>query len=114
MTSPEREGAPSGERGGPGPRMAAVVPSDSAPEHPVLRAVRGNRLLDTVRHSDSAFQIRRNARLAGDLAAITSTLAMSFADLLFRTMSGDPVQLLQRRFSVALKAVDIINEPCSW
>ena len=113
MTSPEREGAPSGERGGPGPRVAAVVPSDFAPEHPVLRAVRGNRLLDTVRHSDSAFQIRRTARLAGDLAAITSTLAMSFADLLFRTMSGDPVQLLQRRFSVALQAVDIINELCA-
>ena len=66
-----------------------------------------------IRHSDSALQIRRTARLVGDLAAITSTLTMSFADLLFRCMSGEPADRLRLRFTKALQAVDIINDLCT-
>ncbi len=49
----------------------------------------------------------------GDLAAITSSLAMSFADLLFCTMSGDSSELLQRRFTVPLQAVVKLNNLCA-
>jgi hypothetical protein len=77
-----------------------------------LTAIRSNRLLDQIRHSDSLLQVWRTARLVGDLAAITSTLTMTFADLLFRFMSGDPAERLQQRFCVALQAVDIINDLC--
>ena len=94
------------------PRAAIIAPPISALEpieNPVLSAIRRNRLLDLLRHSDSARQIRRTARLVGDLAAITSTLAMSFADLLFHTMDGDSSERLQRRFIVPLQAVNILN-----
>jgi hypothetical protein len=69
--------------------------------------------LDLIRHPDSAQQIRRTARLVGDLAAITSTLAMCCADLLFCTMSGDSSERLQRRFIVPLQAVVILNNVCA-
>ena len=116
MTSRAGVGAPPPERGGPGPPAVSIAPSISAPvilEHPVLQAIRSNKLLDLIRHSDSPLQIRRTARLVGDLAAITSTLTMSFADLLFLSMSGDGLQRLQQRFSLAIKAVDIINDLCA-
>jgi hypothetical protein len=54
--------------------------------------------------------LRCTARLVGDLAAITSTLTMTFADLMFRLMSSEPVERLQQRFCVALQAVDTIND----
>jgi hypothetical protein len=38
---------------------------------------------------------------------------MSFADLIFRLMSGEPVDRLQQRFSAALQAVDTINDLCA-
>ena len=43
-------------------------------EHPILQRVRGNRLLDQIRHSDFTQQIRRVARLMGDMAALTLTM----------------------------------------
>jgi hypothetical protein len=49
-------------------------------------------------------------RLVGDLAAITSTLTMSFADLLFQITSGEPADRLQRQYHDSLQAVDIIND----
>jgi len=101
MTSRRGAGAPLPERGGPGPRAASIAPPIHAPvmgEYPVLRAIRSNRLLDLIRHSDSPLQIRRTARLVGDLAAITSTLTMTFANLLFHSMSGDSPQRLQQHF----------------
>ena len=113
MTSRRGEGASSSARRGPGPRVATIVPLTVAPELPILSAIRGNDLLDKIRHSDSALQIRRTARLVGDLAAITSTLTMSFADLLFRCMSGEPADRLRLRFTKALQAVDIINDLCT-
>jgi hypothetical protein len=97
----------------PCPPLAAIGPLHVAPENPVLRRMRDNRLLDQIRHSDSALQVRRSARLVGDLAAITSTLTMSFADLLFQCMAGDPVDRLRRRYHEALQAVDIIQVLCS-
>ena len=107
---------PPPERGGGRPRAASIAPPISAPEileNPILSAIRNNRLLDLIRHSDSARQIRRTARLVGDLAAITSTLAMAFADLLFCTMSGDSTERLQQRFIVPLQAVEILNTLCA-
>jgi hypothetical protein len=44
---------------------------------------------------------------------MTATLTMSFADLIFRLMSGEPVDRLQQRFRVALQAVDTINDLCA-
>jgi len=93
--------------------VAAIAPPPEAPEHPILTRVRGNRLLDQLRHSDSALQVRRTARLVGDLAAITSTLTMSFTDLLFQFMSGQPADRLQSRYRHSLQAVDIINDLCA-
>jgi hypothetical protein len=71
------------------------------------------RWLDCLRHSDSVLQVRRTARLVGDLAAITSTLTMSFADLLFQCMAGAPVDRLRRRYHEALQAIDILQDLCS-
>jgi hypothetical protein len=90
-----------------------MAPPNCASENPILFAIRSNRLLDQIRHSDSSLQVRRTARLVGDLAAITSTLTMSFADLIFRFMSGEPAERLQQRFSAALQAVDTINDLCA-
>ncbi len=92
------EGALREAQGEPGPLVAAIGPPVVAPESPVLRRIRGNRLLDQMRHSDSALQVRRTARLVGDMSAITSTLTMSFADLLFQCMAGEPVDGLRRRY----------------
>ena len=116
MTSRQGAGAPLPERGGPGPRAASIAPPIHAPvigEYPVLRAIRSNLLLDLIRHSDFPLQIRRTARLVGDLAAITSTLTMTFANLLFHSMSGDSPQRLQQHFHLSLQAVDIINNLCT-
>ena len=71
------------------------------------------RLLYQIRHSDSSLQVRRTALLVGDLAAITSTLTMSPADLIFCLMSSEPVERLQQRFSTTLQAVDILNDLCA-
>ena len=107
------EGALLEAQGEPGPPVAAIGPLFVGPENPVLRRMRDNRLLDQIRHSDSVLQVRRSARLVGDLAAITSTLTMSFADLLFQCMAGEPVDRLRRKYHEALQAVDIIQDLCS-
>jgi hypothetical protein len=117
MSSQRGVGARSSARSWPGPQVAAIVPPPQAPEHPILTRVCGNRLLDQLQHSSSALQALRTARLVGDLAAITSTLTMSFADLLFQFMSGEPADLfnvlLQHRYRHSLQAVDIINDLCA-
>jgi hypothetical protein len=108
-----RAGAPLEAQGEPGPPLAAIGPPCFAPENPVLRRIRDNRLLDQIRHSDSDLQVLRTARLVGDLAAITSTLTMYFADLLFHSMAGESVDRLRRRYHESLQAVDIIQDLCS-
>jgi hypothetical protein len=130
MSSQRGVGARSPARSGPRPQVAAIAPPPQAPEHLILTRVRGNHLLDQLRHSDSALQVLRTARLVGDLAAITSTPTMSFADLLFQFMSGhvtmsfggpSPTFLfqfihsdrLQHRYRHSLQAVDIINDLCA-
>jgi hypothetical protein len=55
-------------------------------------------------------QVLSTARLVRDLRAITSSLTMSFADLLFQFTSGDSAEQLQQRFSVDLQSVDIIHD----
>ena len=97
----------------PGPRAAAIGPPNFAPENPVLLRIRGNRLLDQIRHSYSQQQVRRVTRLVGDLAAITSTLTMSLRDVLFRFMSGQAERYVQRHHSISFQAVDIINDLCA-
>ena len=88
--------------------MAAIAPPSVAPEHPFLSAIRSNALLNQIQHADSSSQGRRTARLVGDLAAITSMLTMSFADLLFRCMSD--TQIIH---NATLQAIDIIHELCA-
>jgi hypothetical protein len=83
MTPMAGAGALVEAQGEPGTPVAAIGPPCFAPENPVLSRIHDNLLLDQIRHSDSDLQVRRSARLVGDLAAITSTLTMSFADLLF-------------------------------
>jgi hypothetical protein len=98
---------------GGGRRAASIAPPTHAAvisEYPVLHAICSNRLLDLIQHFDSPLQTQRTARLVVDLAAITSTLTMAFANLLFHSMSGDSSQRLQQRFGLALQAVDIIND----
>jgi hypothetical protein len=51
-----------------------------------LLRIRGNHLLDQIRHSDSTHQVRRIARLVGDIAAITSTLTMTLCDIIFKIL----------------------------
>jgi hypothetical protein len=87
--------------------------TSGAPERPILSAIRGNDLLDQIRHSDLALQVRRTTQPVGDLAATTSTLIMSFTALLSRCMSDQSAEHLQRRFSKALQGVDIINTLCA-
>ena len=79
---------PHGRPGGVRARAVSIGPPFLAPENSLLQRVRGNRLLDQIRHSDSQQQVRRVTRLVGDLAAITSTLTMSLCDLLFRLSTG--------------------------
>jgi hypothetical protein len=113
MTARQGAGVLSSTQRGPGPRAVTMAPPNFASENPILFAIRCNRLLDQIRHSDSSLQVLRTARLVGDLAAITSTLTMSFADLIFRFMSSEPAERLQQRFSAALQAVDTINDVCA-
>ncbi len=40
-------------------------------------------------------------------------MSRSFADLIFRFMSGEPAERLQQRFCAALQAVDTINDLCT-
>jgi hypothetical protein len=72
--------SPYGRPGGVRARAVSIGPPFLAPEHSLLQRVRGNRLLDQIRHSYSQQQVRRVTRLVGDLAAITSTLTMSLCD----------------------------------
>jgi hypothetical protein len=104
------EGALREAQGEPGPPVAAIGPPSVAPENPVLRRVRDNRLLDQMRHSDSVLQVRRIARLVGDMAAITSTLTMSFADLLFQCMAGDSTRY--QKVSEVFVRVNLCREFC--
>jgi hypothetical protein len=114
MTSRGGAAPPShGRRGGVQARAVSIGPSFAAPENSLLQRVRANRLLDQIRHSDSQQQVRRITRLVGDLAAITSTLTMSLCDLLFRFMSGQEEQYVQRHHSISLQAVEIINDLCA-
>ena len=114
MTSHGRAAPPPhGHQGGARARAVAIGPSNIVPENSLLQRVRGNRLLDQIRHSDSQQQVRRTTRLVGDLAAITSVLTMSLCDLLFRFMSGQEEQYLRRHHSVSLEAIDIINSICA-
>ncbi len=91
----------------------------SSPENPFLTRIRDNRLLDhdQLRHSGSALQVLRTARLVWDLAAITSTLTVFFqvADLLFQPefVSGEPAERRQHRYRHSLLAVDTINDLCA-
>ena len=100
-------------RGGAGPQAVAIAPPLRAPEHPILQRVRGNRLLDQIRHSDSPQQVRRVARLMGDMAAITSVLTMNLCDIIFRFYSGQPDWMVRQRHSTSLQAIEIINELCA-
>ena len=104
---------PHGRPGGVRAQAVSIGPLFLAPENSLLQRVRRNRLLDQIRHSDSQQQVRRITRLVGDLAAITSTLTMSLCDLLFRFMSGQEEQYVQRHHRLSLQAVDIINDLCA-
>ncbi len=88
-----------------------MVPPTQAPDNPILTRICDNRLRNQLRHSDSTLQVLSTARLVGDLAAITATLTMSFADL-FQFMSGEPAERLQHRYRFSLRAVEIINDLC--
>ena len=115
MTSHGGAATPPHGRPGGGVRARAVSigPPFLALDHSLLQRVRGNRLLDQIRHSDSQQQVRRVTRLVGDLAAITSTLTMSLRDVLFRFMSGQAELYVQRHHSISFQAVDIINDLCA-
>ena len=76
MMPPGGAGASLSAQERPGPRATTIESSNFAPENPVLTRIRRNRLLDQIRHSDSKQQVRRIARLVGDLAAVTSTLTL--------------------------------------
>ena len=98
--------------GGPGPRVVAVAPLTSAPEHCILQAVRRNRLLDRLRKTHEDVCRRRNARFLGVLAAITSTLVMVFNDALFGILEGQPVSAVVERHREPLEAVSVIYQLC--
>ena len=97
----------------PGPRAAAIGPPNFAPENPVLLRIRGNRLLDQIRHSDSTQQVRRIARLVGDLAAITSTLTMTLCDIVFKFCANHDERQVRTRHRPTLEAIEIINDLCA-
>ncbi len=88
MTSQEGAGAFPSAQERPGPRAVPIAPLIIAPENPVLSRIRSNSLLDQIRHSDSTHQVRRIARLEGDIAAITSTLTMTLCDIIFKLSSN--------------------------
>ena len=113
MSAQRGAGPPPPARGRAGPRAMTIASPSLAPEHPILQRVRSNRLLDQIRHSDSTQQIRRTARLLGDMAAITSVLTMSLCDMLFRFYSGQTEAQVRQRHSTALQAIEIINDLCA-
>jgi hypothetical protein len=76
-----------------------------------LLRIRGNHLLDQIRHSDSTHQVRRIARLVGDIAAITSTLTMTLCDIIFKFCSNHSERQVRARHSLTLEA--IINDVCA-
>ena len=84
MSAQDGAGPPPSARGGVGPRAMTIASPSGAPENSILQRVRGNRLLDQIRHSDSALQVRRVSRLLGDMAAITSVLTMNLCDMMYR------------------------------
>lgn len=93
MSSQGGAGPPPPARGGAGPRAMTIASPSRAPEHAILQRVRGNRLLDQIRHSDSILQVRRTSRLLGDMAAITSVLTMNLCDMMFRFILASRRQL---------------------
>mmetsp|Transcript_41001 Transcript_41001/g.85559 ORF Transcript_41001/g.85559 Transcript_41001/m.85559 type:complete len:1077 (-) Transcript_41001:1365-4595(-) len=113
MRAQGRAGPPSPARGGVGPRATTIASPPCAPENPVLQRVRGNRLLDQMRHSDSTLQVRRTARLLGDMAAITSVLTMNLCDMMFRFYSGQSEAVVRHRHRTSLQAIEIINDLCT-
>ena len=76
-----------------------------------LLRIRGNHLLDQIRHSDSTHQVHRIARLVGDIAAITSTLTMTLCDIIFKFCSNHSERQVRARHSLTLEA--IINDVCA-
>ena len=113
MTSQGGAGAFPSAQERPGPRAVPIEPPIIAPENPVLLRIRGNRLLDQIRHSDSTHQVRRIARLVGDIAAITSTLTMTLCDIIFKLGSNHSERQVRARHSLTLEAIEIINDICA-
>ena len=100
-------------RGGAGPQAVTIALPIRAPEHSILQRVRSNRLLDQMRHSDSALQVRRTLRLLGDMAAITSVLTMNLCDMMFRFYSGQSETVVRQRHRTSLQAIEINNDLCT-
>ena len=113
MMPPGGAGASLSAQERPGPRATTIESSNFAPENPVLTRIRRNRLLDQIRHSDSKQQVRRIARLVGDLAAVTSTLTMTLCDVLFKLMSNHSERDVRERHRTTLEAIDIIHDICA-
>ena len=113
MSAQDGAGLPPSARGGVGPRAMTIASPSGAPENSILQRVRGNRLLDQIRHSDSALQVRRVSRLLGDMAAITSVLTMNLCDMMYRFYSGQSEMVVRQRHHTSLQAIEIINELCT-
>jgi len=113
MSAQDGAGPPPPARGGAGPQAATIALPIRAPEHSILQRVRSNRLLDQMRHSDSALQVRRTSRLLGDMAAITSVLTMNLCDMMFRFYSGQSETVVRQRHRTSLQAIEIINDLCT-
>jgi hypothetical protein len=113
MTSQGGAGAFPSAPESPGPQAVPIEPPIIASENPVLLRIRGNRLLDQIGHSDSTHQVLRIARLAGDIAAITSTLTMTLCDIIFKLGSNHSERQVRARHSLTLEAIEIINDICA-
>ena len=113
MSAQDGAGPPPSARGGVGPRAMTIASPSGAQENSILQRVRGNRLLDQIRHSDSALQVRRVSRLLGDMAAITSVLTMNLCDMMYRFYSGQSEMVVRQRHHTSLQAIEIINELCT-
>ena len=113
MTSQGGAGAFPSAQERPGPQAVPIEPPIIASENPVLLRIRGNRLLDQIGHSDSTHQVLRIARLAGDIAAITSTLTMTLCDIIFKLGSNHSERQVRARHSLTLEAIEIINDICA-
>jgi len=113
MSAQDGAGPLPSARGGVGPQAATIALPIRAPEHSILQRVRSNRLLDQMRHSDSALQVRRTSRLLGDMAAITSVLTMNLCDMMFRFYSGQSETVVRQRHRTSLQAIEIINDLCT-